>query len=242
LKKVLGEQKLGTTGIFDQKTIASVGKILGIEAMITGSISDLGEEIKIHARLIAVDSAKVFAAASVKIPKDKTTLELLHQGGRAYAPNAITSGLSRSEAAGSFENNTLRIEVQSAGYTKGEGAVNLALKITNKTSDGIYIASGLRDSGTACDLSVADDQGNSAKAPQRDVSGLTCIYSNVTNDRGNYMRIDPSTQAMLLMAFNIDSPGESLNFSGGFWIFQESGTPIAFTVGIPNIRLSKREH
>jgi TolB-like protein len=69
LMKVLDEQKLTTSGLLDAKAMDSVGKILGIEAIATGSITDLGNNVKVNARMIGVDTAKVFAVARTSIPK-----------------------------------------------------------------------------------------------------------------------------------------------------------------------------
>lgn len=69
LMKVLDEQKLTTSGLLDAKAMDSVGKILGIEAIVTGSITDLGNNVKVNARMIGVDTAKVFAVARTSIPK-----------------------------------------------------------------------------------------------------------------------------------------------------------------------------
>ncbi|MFH1288835.1 MAG: FlgO family outer membrane protein [bacterium] len=77
LMKVLSEQKLTMSGLLDANAMESVGKILGIEAIVTGSITDLGNNIKINARLIGVDNAKIFAVASTSIPKVGTVADLM---------------------------------------------------------------------------------------------------------------------------------------------------------------------
>lgn len=68
LMKVLDEQELTMSGLLDATAINSVGKILGIDAIVTGSITDLGEKVKINARMIGVDTAKIFAVARASIP------------------------------------------------------------------------------------------------------------------------------------------------------------------------------
>ena len=42
IDKILGEQKLGQSGAIDPATAAQVGKILGLNAMVTGSVSQFG--------------------------------------------------------------------------------------------------------------------------------------------------------------------------------------------------------
>jgi curli biogenesis system outer membrane secretion channel CsgG len=42
LKRVLGEQSLGQTGVLNPETAAQAGKVLGLNALVTGSISQFG--------------------------------------------------------------------------------------------------------------------------------------------------------------------------------------------------------
>ena len=42
LDKVLAEQKLGQSGAIDARTAAQVGKVLGLSAIVTGSVSQFG--------------------------------------------------------------------------------------------------------------------------------------------------------------------------------------------------------
>ena len=79
LMKVLKEQRLTMSGLFDAKAMESVGKILGIDAIVTGSITDLGNTVKVNARLIGVDTAKVFAVAATSIPKVGTVARLMEK-------------------------------------------------------------------------------------------------------------------------------------------------------------------
>src|SRR5437879_2049233 len=44
LNKIMEEQKLGMSGAIDPNTAAKMGKILGLNAIVTGSISQFGEE------------------------------------------------------------------------------------------------------------------------------------------------------------------------------------------------------
>src|ERR1700674_4613745 len=44
MNSIMAEQKLGMTGAIDPSTAAKVGKILGLNAIVTGAISQFGEE------------------------------------------------------------------------------------------------------------------------------------------------------------------------------------------------------
>lgn len=77
LNKVIDEQKLSLTGIIDATTAQKLGKLLGVDAIAAGSISDLTKSMEINARLISTETGEVFSAASVQILKDETVCNLM---------------------------------------------------------------------------------------------------------------------------------------------------------------------
>lgn len=71
LDKVLEEQRLGVFGIMDQDTVKALGKVLGVDAILTGTIVELkGERVEVNARLIHAETAQVLAADTVRVAKD----------------------------------------------------------------------------------------------------------------------------------------------------------------------------
>lgn len=74
LDKVMGEMKLGKSGILDQETTKELGKVLGVDAVVTGTlIEEIGsDKIDINARLIKVETGDILIAASKKIDKTWT--------------------------------------------------------------------------------------------------------------------------------------------------------------------------
>jgi TolB-like protein len=77
LNKVIQEHKLSLTGIIDQATAKELGKIIGVDAIVTGTITDFGKTAKINARLIATETGAIFAAAAVEIAKDENIEKLM---------------------------------------------------------------------------------------------------------------------------------------------------------------------
>jgi TolB-like protein len=71
LENVMQELHFETTGVVDLETTKKLGKVLGVEAIITGSLMDSGEDnVEANARVIKTETAEVMATASVEIPKD----------------------------------------------------------------------------------------------------------------------------------------------------------------------------
>ncbi|MDO8757278.1 MAG: FlgO family outer membrane protein, partial [Elusimicrobiota bacterium] len=71
LDKILEEQRLGVFGIMDQDTVKNLGKVLGVDAILTGTIVELkGDRVEVNARLIHAETAQVLAADTVRVAKD----------------------------------------------------------------------------------------------------------------------------------------------------------------------------
>ncbi len=62
LEKILNEQKLGLSGIVDASTAAEIGKGIGVDAVVLGSITRAGNSLSIDARLIDTESAAIISA------------------------------------------------------------------------------------------------------------------------------------------------------------------------------------
>jgi len=117
LAKVLREQKLSTSGLIDAKAMQKVGNLLGVDAIVTGSIADLGNIIEINARVISVETGDVIGSASSQIPKVGNVTTLMGQNS-VKVSSGSTSSSSRGTKQVSknhkekyfFENDDVLIE------------------------------------------------------------------------------------------------------------------------------------
>ncbi|MFH0780453.1 MAG: FlgO family outer membrane protein [Pseudomonadota bacterium] len=66
LKKILEEQKLGTTGALDDNSVSQIGKVLGVKIIITGSVVNLGKILEVNSRIISVEDGTIIAAENIK--------------------------------------------------------------------------------------------------------------------------------------------------------------------------------
>lgn len=90
LNKVMEEQKLVSSGIIDAQSAITLGRILGVEAIASGTVTDLGTSVKVNARLISTETGGVFAVASVEIVKDQVVRRLM--GPVISEPGVVTTG------------------------------------------------------------------------------------------------------------------------------------------------------
>jgi len=82
LTEILTEQAMEWTGLFDLASAAELGKLLGVEGVLIGSITDQGETLAIRSRLVDVETAQSITAAASSINKTPSITEALSSGVR----------------------------------------------------------------------------------------------------------------------------------------------------------------
>jgi len=189
LQRVLEEQKLTASALFDESTIAAVGKALGIQAIVTGSISDLGSEVRVNARAISVDTAQVFAAAAVSLPMEGGVEHLVRQP----APSEVSSstrgvpGASRpAQPSGSvYQNRNLRVAVTSLSLDQGQRRAVVVVDLENLSTEDLLVAHSRDGVLTDSDGSVYE---------LRSVTGLNRRWGKRTFDGDEGCDNDPCTE------------------------------------------------
>lgn len=59
LERILEEQRLSASGLVNPASAIHVGKLMGAAAILSGSVTDLGENLEVHARITATESGEV---------------------------------------------------------------------------------------------------------------------------------------------------------------------------------------
>lgn len=238
LQRVLQEHRLSASGLLDASTIASLGKILGIEALITGSIADLGPEVKINARLIAVESARVFAVAATNVPKTEVVIRLMQQrgsglamGGAAVAPVGSAPALPSSGGAPHYRNDLLEAWVRSAsGSSRGFTA---AVEVRNRRQEDLLIA-------YQCNSALfTDDHGNSERLQY--LGGLSFACRGDESTASSYTTLGAGSATTFVLesdSLGGRDAGTLLSLSLNLWRLV-GDKPHLMSMGFSNIPLSK---
>ena len=77
MEQVLKELGNTFTGMIDSTTAAQIGKMLGVEAIVVGTVADMGNSVDLRARLVDVEKGAAITAAQVDVVKDPTIAGLL---------------------------------------------------------------------------------------------------------------------------------------------------------------------
>jgi TolB-like protein len=71
LESVMREQQLQFSGVVDARSVKEIGKVLNVDAVITGTVIALKDDrVEVNARLIDTESAKILFAAETKVEQD----------------------------------------------------------------------------------------------------------------------------------------------------------------------------
>ena len=144
LKSILVEHKLSSTGIIDPQTARKLGQIIGVDALITGTITPFGDSIRISVKVLDTATAKVVSASTANIAKTKAIEELLARGiespqsssqqvpATGYVPSASSP---QSKKVGSMIVTVKRILVL-------KGQVNVVLDFLNQSDKKLKLVTG----------------------------------------------------------------------------------------------------
>lgn len=77
LEKALGELHFNATDLVDPDAAQQLGKVIGAEALVTGTLTDLGRLIKVNGRVIKVETGEVLGAAGTQIIKTMSVEDMM---------------------------------------------------------------------------------------------------------------------------------------------------------------------
>lgn len=232
LARVMKEQKLQSTGSLDRTSIAKIGKLLGVEAIVTGSIASWGKAIKINARMIGVENARVFAAASKKVLSDPMIESLMNQSARSQGSSGGSSDVQIQRSDAFFQNKFLRIDPKAIHKNKKKDKVTVTLKFKNLLSKTLMLGLNRQAYPTL-------DCHNGEALTRYSISGIARV-----ND-GKYTKMDQASsfgsgdETAVILTFESREPIESDTFSISINLlrFVDDGKFHRFSAGIPNLKL-----
>lgn len=148
LDKVIAEQKLSLTDMIEASSAKRIGRILGVDAIVAGTISELGNNFRINARIINTETGELIAAAGATIAKDQEVCSLINCVLKTTVTNTISQPIPTPQSTPivkpitktwKAESNLFTFELQKCTLS-GTSAI-CELTITNNSSDrnlGLY--------------------------------------------------------------------------------------------------------
>jgi len=174
LKAILQEHKLAATGLIDPETARQLGKIAGVDTLVTGTItSAFGDTVRVMVKALDVSTAEIIGQSTADIPKTEWIQRLLGQGiAPAPASNEDAAGRppTSSSASGAgravvVQENSLLLSLKTC--QRSEATLSCAGSLTNKAHRRRWVQLG-------GDSSVVDDLGNRYPVLDRRLLFVTC--------------------------------------------------------------------
>ncbi|MDF1564523.1 MAG: FlgO family outer membrane protein [Deltaproteobacteria bacterium] len=66
--KVVDEQARGQSGLIDENTAAEMGKILGVDYLVLGTVGEVGDHFRVDAKVVSAENGKVVASDNRSLP------------------------------------------------------------------------------------------------------------------------------------------------------------------------------
>lgn len=159
LKRLLDENKLSRSGLVDPEAIKRLGKMAGADALVTGTVTPLGNSLRVSARIINTETARIVGAAQANIDKTPEISELLRarvvdsgNSGGVAAPSSDNAKTPARKVKLTYEDKSFRATVASASFDKSSNQITLVVDFTNMSRDyTLCLASAESDSMLAID-------------------------------------------------------------------------------------------
>ena len=129
LDKVMTELKLQSSGMIDASSAQQLGKVLGVEAIVTGTLVETsGGEIEVNARLIKTETAQAIGASQVNVQKnwigDTVSVQQYQQPSAvqpAYAQPAYQQPAYQPATQSSYQQPAQAYQTPQQSYQKPAG-------------------------------------------------------------------------------------------------------------------------
>lgn len=247
LKTLMEEHKLSTSGVIDPTTARQLGKIVGVQALVTGTITPFPDSVRVVIKVLDTDTARILAASSMDIAKTQTVESLLSRDiskGAGSSSGTSTPASSTSSNRPAAPGNTamptlqrgpLRVSVGQIAAVKKN--VSLSLSVENVSPEPVYLAfSGYRDPA----VTLTDELANRYSVSGH--SGIPVVQNAGTKkDRGEFARIDPGeslNQVIRFSAYGADV-GTMFSFSTVVWVWGAQGSQ-SISVGLSGLKAAAK--
>jgi TolB-like protein len=197
LNKVVAEQKLSLTGMIDQTSAQKLGRLLGVDAIASGTVTDLGKSLRVNARLINAGTGEIFAVAAAEIAKDDSVTKLM--GASDATPNSSTNPAPSQRSVQRLDAQSVTFELLQCRMSGT--SITCELRITNNDQDRLFRLD-IHDSRLYDELGNSYPGSNAQVANQSGDDPEIGFVSGVTT-RGRMTFQEVSPQATKITMFRL---------------------------------------
>lgn len=240
LEEILQEHKLESTGLISPSTIMKLGKISGVQTIVTGTITPFEDSVSLSVQVIDTQSARVFGAGTFSVPRTKTISQLLAESTGGASSGGSNTGSSSSGAQNTDSGSAQAQQVHLAPVHFANGNFTINMMGCKVNGEKILCEGHITDTGSSAEQLITlessymlDASGDESKAVQS--YGFPCrIGIQVGSKRENPVcSSDTEFQPGLAMKFWVWASGLSLDTPDVSIVLNtESGTAIMRNVPV----------
>ncbi len=154
LSAIFREMELVFDGTIAPDAAKRLGEIEGVDAVVTGSLIQFGEQVKLQARLISTQNGRLFATARSDFPSVGSVAQMMAARSRAQcgftaADGSATAPQTTTEPAQAtglatpshrFSSDAYDAEVSSLIYAKSRGETSFAIRFKNTSKTTVALS------------------------------------------------------------------------------------------------------
>lgn len=135
LSAIFREMELVFDGTIAPDAAKRLGEIEGVDAVVTGSLIQFGEQVKVQARMISTENGRLFATARSSFPSVGSVANMMAQRSRAQCGFAEVAGAAMQGGGGNAAPPQVVVIDQGGNATGGGSPVPLANPSRNFSSE-----------------------------------------------------------------------------------------------------------
>lgn len=214
LERVISEHAQYSSDLFNSETIASFGELLGVDAIVTGSVTRMGGSVRLNTRIINVETGRVVGAAAATVTIEPFVETLLNQARASSGGSEPIPGQVAQPSDVVFRNRAIQVTPVSVVMSSDRSRITITVSLRNITEKPISVGyslkgadrSGLTNSGIDIDFGQPKGIGSSRNPTEVLPNGTTLLV--LTGRISNR---------------DISSLGDFLNLRDNWWVVTGSG-------------------
>lgn len=165
LQALLKENKLSVEGLVNSETSRKLGNLIGVDAIIFGTATPIGDKIKLSVRAVGVDTGKIMASQTAALPAKDGLADMAFRGVSSNGSEASDGSASSDENSSAGPDNRSKILGESIKLVGREIVLNpdrntVIAKFKLKNMSGQGIAAAILKTGIAIWNCSSSNSGN----------------------------------------------------------------------------------
>lgn len=154
VESLISEMRVGEGGLLNPETTQELGRLSGAQALVLGTVTEIGDTVRINARLVATDTGAAVSAAAVTIPRTQAVSELMRRPlrkGVSCEATSVSPGTPPKPAMqpsdhrppvgeSAFEAEGIAISIASIARTSDGNELVLVLSVINNNETAVPVA------------------------------------------------------------------------------------------------------